>query len=94
VGVEEKLRVMEGIGFVVIVENDTGVRMDGIRNLRSIETAMVVVAVYRLNLSRFVVARTCGTTTDNHVQSTIPSQALSSLLPCGTSIMIFDEETY
>lgn len=53
-GVDEKLRVIEGIGLGMGVENDTGVRMDGMRNLRSIETAMVVVAVYRANHSRFV----------------------------------------
>lgn len=41
-GVEENWRTSEGGGFALGVEIDSGIRTDGVRNLRSIVTAIVV----------------------------------------------------
>lgn len=51
------MRFKEGTVFGVKVENETGIRMDGMRNLRRIETAMAVEESLLSKSSRIVVAR-------------------------------------
>lgn len=42
VGVAENWRTSEGVGFVFSMETDNGIRTDGMSDLRSIVTALVV----------------------------------------------------
>ena len=41
-GVAENWRTSEGVGFVFSMETDNGIRTDGMSDLRSIVTALVV----------------------------------------------------
>lgn len=45
VGVAENWRTSEGVGFVFSMETDNGIRTDGMSDLRSIVTALVVLIV-------------------------------------------------
>lgn len=52
-GVEENWRVKEGRGVLFGVDIEIGIRTDGIKNLRSIETAIVVCDCLLMLRARF-----------------------------------------